>query len=167
MSNITYRTPQTMKSHLNPSKKSDNILPVSKKFYEDLRTRVADTCGLIGKPLLFVRAMAVIDGYILENKFPVKACETEVMLIFTLLHSEINKAMSRSAAARKRRMSKGDRNEKAVKMSSQTGSADKNEGLALNTLNRSERRRIEREDRRLARRKSKQTARLRTRVEID
>ena len=52
-------------------------------------------------------------------------------------------------------------------MSSQTGSADKNEGLALNTLNRSERRRIEREDRRLARRKSKQAARLRTRTEID
>ena len=167
MSNITYRTPQTMKSHLNPSKKSDNILPVSKKFYEDLRTRVADTCGLISKPLLFVRAMAVIDGYILENKFLVKACETEVMLIFTLLHSEIDKAMSRSAAARKRRMSKGDRNEKAGKMSSQTGSADENECLALNTLNRSERRRIEREDRRLSRRKSKQTARLRTRVEID
>ena len=86
MSNITYRTPQTMKSHLNPSKRSDNILPVSKKFYEDLRTRVADTCGLIGKPLLFVRAMAVIDGYILENKFPVKACETEVMLILSLIH---------------------------------------------------------------------------------
>lgn len=166
MSNTTYRTSQTMKSHLSRSKKSDNVLPVSKKFYEDLRTRVADTCGLIGKPSLFVRAMAVIDGYILENKFPGQACETEVMLIFTLLRSEIDKAMSRSAAARKRRVAKDHRNEKAGKMLSQRGSADKNGCLAVNTLNRSERRRIEREDRRLARRKSKQASRLRTRAEI-
>lgn len=166
MSNKTFRTPQTMKSHLSRSKKSDNILSVSKKFYEDLRTRVADTCGLIGKPSLFGRAMAVIDGYILENKFPGQACETEVMLIFTLLRSEIDKAMSRSAAARKRRVSKGHSNEKAEKISSLRGSADKNGGLAVNKLNRSERRRIEREDRRLARRKSKQAARQRTRAEI-
>lgn len=95
-------------------KKSMN-LPVSKKFYDDLCKRVAATCQAVGCFEAYQAAMAVIDNYLMsvsvgdDGALVVQSgitvgniSDNTILLIFTLLRSEIDRAIVRSALARRR-----------------------------------------------------------------
>lgn len=95
-------------------KKSMN-LPVSKKFYDDLCKRVAATCQAVGCFEAYQAAMAVIDNYLMsvsvgdDGALVVQSgitvgniSDNTILLIFTLLRSEIDRAIVRSASARRR-----------------------------------------------------------------
>ncbi|MCM1355409.1 MAG: hypothetical protein NC212_03280 [Staphylococcus sp.] len=90
-----------MKKQQSTDKAKKNSRPVSEKFYQSLNERAIDAANVVGKPLLGVDVMKVVDAYINDGVQP-SGHTAEVMLVFTLLKPEIDKAMSRSAAARKR-----------------------------------------------------------------
>lgn len=78
-------------------------LPVSKKFYAALTLRIADTCRLLpdGAPLCDT-LIAFIGSYILSGNADMDSLTLEGQIIFTLLRPEIDRAVERSAAARRR-----------------------------------------------------------------
>lgn len=95
-------------------KKSMN-LPVSKKFYDNLCKRVAATCQAVGCFEAYQAAMTVIDNYLMsvsvgdDGALVVQSgitvsniSDNTILLIFTLLRSEIDRAIVRSALARRR-----------------------------------------------------------------
>ncbi len=87
----------------NPNaKQKKNLLPVSEKFYQSLNERAIAAAKVVGNPLLGADVMLAVDRYINEGYEPCSDM-MELRLIFTLLKPEIDKAMARSAAARKRR----------------------------------------------------------------
>ncbi|MCM1355987.1 MAG: hypothetical protein NC212_06245 [Staphylococcus sp.] len=91
-----------MKKQHSSDKTKKNIRPVSEKFYQSINERAIAAANVVGNPLLGVDVMMTIDTYINIGVQP-SGRSGEVMLIFTLLKPEIDKAMARSAAARNRR----------------------------------------------------------------
>ncbi|MCM1354970.1 MAG: hypothetical protein NC212_01020 [Staphylococcus sp.] len=79
-----------------------NCRPVSEKFYQSLNDRAIAAANVTGHPLLGVDVMMAVDAYINEGIQPTGR-NVELLLIFTLLKPEIDKALVRSAAARSRR----------------------------------------------------------------
>ncbi len=92
------------KSAAKPTTKSQNApMPVSKRFYSYVEERILEACCAVGADeAVFMAAMASIHGYILDSTVPAKETDTTVMLIFSLLRPEIDRAISRSSAARRR-----------------------------------------------------------------
>ncbi|MCM1356646.1 MAG: hypothetical protein NC212_09620 [Staphylococcus sp.] len=84
------------------TKQKKNRRPVSEKFYQSLNERAIASAKVAGNPTLGVDVMLAIDRYINEGYEP-SSNMMELRLIFALLKPEIDKAMARSAAARKRR----------------------------------------------------------------
>ncbi|MCM1355056.1 MAG: hypothetical protein NC212_01455 [Staphylococcus sp.] len=91
-----------MKNQHSSDKTKKNSRPVSEKFYRSINERAIAAANIVGNPLLGVDVMMVVDAYINDGIQP-SGHTTEVMLIFTLLKPEIDKAVARSAAARNRR----------------------------------------------------------------
>ncbi|MCM1355013.1 MAG: hypothetical protein NC212_01235 [Staphylococcus sp.] len=138
------------------SRRSTPKLPVSDNFYTSIKERVASAAGVCGGNGLEREVMAVIDRYMIECIEP-HGEQTEVMLIFTLLKSEIDKAVKRSAAARARgkRRHESSVDEMAdTQIPAADDSEKMSEALAL-TPNRKQRRLMENERRRATRRKIK------------
>lgn len=78
-------------------------LPVSKKFYAALTLRIADTCRLLPDGAAICNTLiAFIGSYILSGKADMDSLTLEGQMIFTLLRPEIDRAVERSAAARRR-----------------------------------------------------------------
>lgn len=78
-------------------------LPVSKKFYADLSGRIENACRMssaYGEALIETNAMIMV--YLAEGKLPKRFRDPVAELIFNLLLPEIDRAIARSAAARKR-----------------------------------------------------------------
>lgn len=77
---------------------------VSKKFYAYLTRRVEESCRLLPEAEREVcdEALRLIDGYISTGEITGDMPRPEVMLIFTILRPEIDKAVSRSVAASRR-----------------------------------------------------------------
>lgn len=94
----------------NAMRKNDNSrtpgrgqLPVSKKFYADLSGRIENACRMssaYGEALIETNAMIMV--YLAEGKLPKRFRDPVAELIFNLLLPEIDRAIARSAAARKR-----------------------------------------------------------------
>lgn len=81
-------------------------LPVSARFYTNMLERIANSCSAINRPELYDETVGVIREYLLDGIVPDTECRTEIILIFTLLRPEIDKAKERSAAARCRKSAK-------------------------------------------------------------
>lgn len=97
------QTSTMKKNRLSVSTESKNNLRVSKKFYNDISTRIATVCeSLPDGETLCNLAIRLIDNYIESGKVPARSTNKEALMIFTLLRSEIDKAISRSLAARTR-----------------------------------------------------------------
>lgn len=78
-------------------------LPVSKKFYAALTLRIADTCRVLPDgATLCDTLITFIGSYILSGKADMDSLSLECQIIFTLLRPEIDRAVERSAAARRR-----------------------------------------------------------------
>ncbi len=147
-----------MKKQASP-RRSTPKLPVSEKFYASIKERVASADKVCGCNGLEREVMAVIDRYMIENVEP-EGEQPEVMLVFALLKSEIDKAAKRSAAARARGRRRHDTSVDE-KVDTQIPVADDFEKMleALSfTPNRKQRRLVENERRRAARRKIKPLA---------
>lgn len=95
--------------------KKSTHLPVSKKFYDDVCKRVAATCQAVGCFEAYQAAMELIDSYlnsvsvgddgalVVQSGITVgNISDNTILLIFTLLRSEIDRAIVRSASARRR-----------------------------------------------------------------
>ncbi|MCM1354772.1 MAG: hypothetical protein NC212_00015 [Staphylococcus sp.] len=78
-------------------------LPVSKKFYKSIIERIMASAAAFGDASLAESATAVVSAYIIDGVMPTDEIRAEVKLVFTLLKTEIDKAIRRSAAARARR----------------------------------------------------------------
>lgn len=81
-------------------------LPVSARFYTNMLERIANSCSAINRQELYDETVGIIREYLLDGIVPDTECRTEIILIFTLLRPEIDKAMVRSAAARRRKFAK-------------------------------------------------------------
>lgn len=161
-------------------KKERNQLPVSRKFYDGIIGRIGESLASLsgGSKACADSVRALVDGYMADGKMPgPEICDIE-RLAFMLLRPEIDKAMARSAAAR-RRSRRVDSTEKAPEASEASGETsmsltrrtlpepfDENVGddemaeqpEPVVALNRRERRLREREARRQAKRKQKRAA---------
>lgn len=99
------------------TKKTTNTLPhmkkaitcdshtnsVSKKFRSCIRCRIAATCQALSLPAeTEAECDSLIDRYISDGIVPGENQAKEVLIIFSLLRPEIDRAISRSAAARVR-----------------------------------------------------------------
>ncbi len=80
--------------------------PVSRKFYASITTRVSESLGLIGRTDAVSTTMDCIDRYLTNGTGPTGSADPAVVLTFALLRSEIDKAVGRSARARRRRTGK-------------------------------------------------------------
>lgn len=75
---------------------------VSERFYADIRRRVASTVGLLSDPQMQMdRAMNLIDNYLDSGVAPTRGDSLDMLMIFTLLKPELDKAVERSARARR------------------------------------------------------------------
>ena len=80
---------------------------VSRKFYNDLVDRIVEACGLLPNAgNLRLEAIMMINSYLHKKTIDLTACPTELALIFTILRPEIDRAMARSASARRRAASR-------------------------------------------------------------
>lgn len=87
-----------MKKNLQPT-----VSNVSKKFYTDIRKRISSTSRAVGlTAAVEASCIEAVDAYINSGIAPAGDTATEILLIFNLLRSEIDRAISRSAAARQR-----------------------------------------------------------------
>lgn len=86
-----------MKKHASVS-----LSPVSKKFYASVTARVRESLTLIGRSDAVDETMAVIDRYMTAGTVPPTDCDEAVVLTFSLLRPEVDKAIRRSANARLR-----------------------------------------------------------------
>lgn len=75
---------------------------VSKKFHAYIHGRVREACAVYGQPALAVVASGMIDGYIADGVMPPADSVSVCMMIFTILRPEIDRAIERSASARRR-----------------------------------------------------------------
>lgn len=144
--------------------------PVSQKFYRYMEERIAGACLLLGGKIRHEDVMAVINRYLYAAELPDSGISTEILLIFTLLRPEIDKAMARTAAARARaaarRRKTGTKtpvpSKSEVQTIGETGAAptapEANSEPAQPRLNRSERRRAQQKVRRASRRRVKPLA---------
>lgn len=74
---------------------------ISKKFRSYIIARLAETCGLLTNGDAIKSAtLSAIEKYISENIIPAKSLPREILLIFTILRPEIDRAIERSAQAR-------------------------------------------------------------------
>lgn len=73
-------------------------LPVSRKFYNDISTRVGN--ALAAAPASAAEAMRIIDAY-MAGKEPVSR-DSMSLLAFNMVKAEIDRAMARSQRARER-----------------------------------------------------------------
>lgn len=80
--------------------------PVSRKFYVSITARVSESLGLIGRTDAVSTTMDCIDRYLTDGTGPTDTADPAVILTFALLRSEIDKAVGRSARARRRRTGK-------------------------------------------------------------
>lgn len=98
------KTATTSQKHTKQSlSTTSSKLNVSKKFYASISERVAETCKLLPDSKDTAKeTMSVIDRYIGGEKVNLKDLDANIQLIFTLLRSEIDRALSRSKAARLR-----------------------------------------------------------------
>ena len=84
-------------------KHASNLLcPVSKKFYAYLSGRVRESLTLIGREDAVAEAMACIDSYMADGSLPPADSCPAVVLTFSILRPEIDKAIQRSIRARSR-----------------------------------------------------------------
>lgn len=93
-----------MKKHADNTKKAPrkSQLPVSKNFYTYITGRVSDSLRLIRRPDAVGETMALIDRYMADGTVPTADTDAAVLLTFSLLHAEIDKAIRRSRRARQR-----------------------------------------------------------------
>ena len=74
---------------------------ISKKFRSYIIARLAETCGLLTNGDAIKSAtLSAIEKYISERIIPAKSLPREILLIFTILRPEIDRAIERSAKAR-------------------------------------------------------------------
>lgn len=81
---------------------SNPLSPVSKKFYAYLSGRVRESLMLIGREDAVAEAMACIDSYMADGSLPPADSCPAVLLTFSILRPEIDKAIQRSSRARSR-----------------------------------------------------------------
>lgn len=144
--------------------------PVSQKFYRYMEERIAGACLLLGGKIRHEDVMAVINRYLYAAELPGTGIPTEILLIFTLLRPEIDKAMARTAAARARAAARGRKSGSKTSEPSrddaqaigETGAAptapEADSEPAQPRLSRSERRRAQQKVRRASRRRVKPLA---------
>lgn len=79
-------------------------LPVSQKFYNEISARIRSSFASVSpSDALAESAICCVESYLREGLLPSGAVVESVRLMFALLRPEIDKAMARSAAARRRR----------------------------------------------------------------
>lgn len=159
-----------MKKHADNAKKDTrkSQLPVSKNFYSCVTGRVCESLGLIGRPDAVGETMALIDRYMTDGTVPSADTDTAVLLTFSLLRAEIDKAIQRSCRARQRTVRKNAELDSkfsaiaailaAAASNDMPAAADEEEAgdpAPLRPRNRRERRLYEQELRRIARRQSR------------
>lgn len=144
--------------------------PVSQKFYRYMEERITGACLLLGGKIRHEDVLAVINRYLYAAELPGTGIPTEILLIFTLLRPEIDKAMARTAAARARaaarRRKSGTKTPVPSKSEAQaigetaplSTAPETDSEPALPSLNRSERRRAQQKVRRASRRRVKPLA---------
>lgn len=144
--------------------------PVSQKFYRYMEERIAGACLLLGGKIRHEDVMAVINRYLYAAELPGTGIPTEILLIFTLLRPEIDKAMARTAAARARAAARGRKSGTKTPIPSKSEAQAIGETAPLSTasdadsepaqprLSRSERRRAQQKVRRASRRRVKPLA---------
>lgn len=76
--------------------------PVSKNFYASVTNRVRESLGLIGRTDAVEKTIACIDRYMADGTAPTAGTDTAILLTFSLLRPEIDKALQRSRRARQR-----------------------------------------------------------------
>lgn len=85
------------------AKSTDLKSPVSKKFYAYISERVTAACTMAAhSEAMAADCMAAIDSYLADGTEPGRDVPPTVLLIFTLLRPEIDRAAKRSEAARLR-----------------------------------------------------------------
>lgn len=140
--------------------------PVSQKFYRYMEERIAGACLLLGGKIRHEDVVAVINRYLYAAELPGTGIPTEILLIFTLLRPEIDKAMARTAAARARAAARGRKSGSKTSEHAQAigepGAAptapEADSEPAQPRLSRSERRRAQQKVRRASRRRVKPLA---------
>lgn len=138
--------------------------PVSQKFYRYMEERIAGACLLLGGKIRHEDVMAVINRYLYAAELPGTGIPTEILLIFTLLRPEIDKAMARTAAARGRKSASktSEPSRDDAQAIGETGAAptapEADSEPAQPRLSRSERRRAQQKVRRASRRRVKPLA---------
>lgn len=95
----------TAKVNATPESKP-KLLPVSTNFYRYILDRIKASCRMINRDEIYADAVNAIAKYLDSGIVPASDCKPELQLIFTLLRPEIDKAISRSAAARNRKSGK-------------------------------------------------------------
>lgn len=79
-------------------------LPVSQKFYNEISARIRSAFASVSpSDALAESAICCVESYLRYGLLPSGAVVESVRLMFALLRPEIDKAMARSAAARRRR----------------------------------------------------------------
>ena len=86
-----------MKKHAQKS-----LCPVSKNFYTSVTDRVRESLSLIGRMDAGEETMACIDRYMADGTVPSVGTDAAILLTFSLLRTEIDKALQRSRRARQR-----------------------------------------------------------------
>lgn len=81
---------------------SNPLCPVSKKFYGYISVRVRESLTLIGREDAVAEAMACIERYMADGSLPPDDSCPAVVLTFSILRPEIDKAIQRSIRARSR-----------------------------------------------------------------
>ncbi|MDE5903725.1 hypothetical protein [Duncaniella sp.] len=74
-------------------------LPVSRKFYSEICDRIRFSFSL-NRPSLIEEAISTVDSYITRGAEPAEYTDPSVLLMFSLLRPEIDKAIRRSQRAR-------------------------------------------------------------------
>ena len=76
--------------------------PVSQKFYTYVSGRVRESLMIIGQEEAVTETMACIDRYMADGSLPAADSCPAVLLTFSILRPEIDKAIQRSIRARSR-----------------------------------------------------------------
>lgn len=85
-------------------RKTSALLPVSRKFYQEIMDRVRSSFAAFDPTGEKTQAACcAIELYLLDGVEPAESVDASVRLMFALLRPEIDKAMARSFAARNRR----------------------------------------------------------------
>lgn len=94
---------KSIRANRKTDKSKGQVLPVSKKFYAEICERVREACRIIGADDATGKAIVTaVNDFIHSGATPASDTDKCVMLAFALLRPEIEKALARSAAARRR-----------------------------------------------------------------